>query len=88
MLYWQIPWAIAALVPVVLVESLVVQPVLDRPLRRVAPRVFAANALSTFVGIPLAWIALLAINFATTGGTARGFDTPWAAFQSIVLQAS
>lgn len=88
MLFWQLPVALIALLPIVLVESLVSWPILRQPPLRVGLRVLQANALSTFVGIPIAWIGMVVINIATTGGGAHGFDTPWAAFRSIVLQAS
>ena len=49
---------------------------------------FLANALSTFVGIPIAWVLMVIIEIATGGGRATGFDTPWAAFQSVVVSAA
>jgi hypothetical protein len=88
MIFWQMPVAAIALLPIVVVESLVATPILKQPLGRVALRVLAANALSTFVGVPIAWIGMLVVNIATTGTRAHGFDTPWKAFQSVVLQAS
>ena len=51
MIFWQVPAGAIALVPIVLVESLVLRPILKQPFRPLAFRVLAANALSTFVGI-------------------------------------
>jgi hypothetical protein len=88
MIFWQMPVAAVALLPIALVESLVTLPIVKQRFGPTAVRVLAANALSTFVGIPIAWIGMLIVNFATTGTRAYGFDTPWNAFQSVVLQAS
>ena len=88
MIFWQMPVALVVLLPIVLLESLVALPILKQPVGPVALRVLAANALSTFVGVPIAWIGMLIVNIVTTGTRAHGFDTPWDAFQSIVLQAS
>jgi hypothetical protein len=88
MIFWQMPVAAVALLPIVLVESLVTLPIVKQRFGLTALRVLAANALSTFVGIPIAWIGMLIVNIATTGTRAHGFDTPWNAFQSVVLQAS
>lgn len=88
MLFWQLPVAAVALLPIVAVESLIAWPILQQRLLPVAGRVLTANALSTFVGIPLAWIGMVIVNIATTGGTVHEFRTPMDAFKSIVLQAS
>ena len=88
MILWQMPVAAMAFVPIVVIESLLAAPILKQPLGPVTLRVLAANALSTFVGIPIAWIGMMSVNIATTGGSAHGFDTPWNAFQSVALQAS
>jgi hypothetical protein len=88
MLFWQLPVAAVALVPIVVVESLIAWPMLGKRFSAVAGRVFAANAISTFFGIPLAWIGMVIVNLAIAGGTAHGFGTPLAAFKSVVLQAA
>jgi hypothetical protein len=88
MIFWQLPVAAVALLPIVATETLIVWPILRERLLPVAGRVFTANALSTFVGIPIAWIGMVVINMITTGGAAHEFRTPMDAFRSIVLQAS
>lgn len=88
MLFWQLPVAVAALVPVIVIESLLAWPILRTRFVDVVVKVAGANTISTLVGIPLTWIGLVIVNIATTGGTAHEFHTPLAAFKSIVLQAS
>ncbi len=88
MIFWQMPVAAAALLPVVAVETLIVWPILRQRFLSVLWNVFIANVLSTFAGIPLAWTGMFIVNFATTGGTVHEFRTPMAAFKSIVLQSS
>jgi hypothetical protein len=88
MIFWQLPAAAVIFLPVVLAESLIALPILKQPFVPIFLRVGAANALSTFVGLPVAWIGMVIVNIATTGGRAHAFETPWGAFQSIVLQAS
>jgi hypothetical protein len=88
MIFWQMPAAAVIFVPLVLIEYLVAWRILKQPFRRVVLGITKANALSTFVGVPAAWIGMVLVNLATTGGLAYSFDTPWSAFQSVVLQAA
>jgi hypothetical protein len=88
MIFWQMPIAAAALLPVVGIEALIAWPILKQRFLSIVGNVFMANAISTFVGIPLAWIGMVIVNLVATGGTAHEFRTPMAAFKSIVLQAS
>ena len=87
MLFWQLPLAAAAFVPIVVIETLIAFPIVRQPLWPVTVRVCSANALSTFVGIPIAWIFLVIVEIVGGGGSFTGYRTPWAAFQSIVLSA-
>ena len=87
MLFWQWPLAIAVLVPVIAVETVIAWAVLRQPLVAVARRVGIANAASTMIGIPLAWLFMVIVELLSGGGSFSGFATPWAAFQSIVLSA-
>ena len=88
MIFWQLPSATFALVPVALLETCVASRLLKHRFVDTVRPVFIANLFSTFIGIPIAWIAMLALNIITTGGSAHGFDTPFDAFRSVVLQAS
>jgi hypothetical protein len=87
MLFWQLPLAVAVFVPIVVIEALIAWPILRQPLWPVTLRVCAANAISTFVGVPIAWAFMVIVEMVTGGGRSTGYNTPWAAFQSIVLSA-
>lgn len=87
MLFWQLPVAAMMLLPVTLIESIVAIPILRQPAGSVCVRVLAANLFSTFVGVPIAWGGMFIVDIVTTGSAAPGFDTPWDAFQSVVLQS-
>jgi hypothetical protein len=56
------------LVPVIVLEVLVLRRLLSTPVRRTWAMVTVSNLVSTGVGIPLTWVALVAIQF-VTGGT-------------------
>jgi hypothetical protein len=58
------PLSIPAFIPVVAVETWVVHRALELNIRSAAVMMVKANLLSTLVGVPLAWIASLAIEFA------------------------
>ncbi len=88
MLFWQLPFMAMALVPIVLIEWAIVSRLISGMSWHGFWSVGLANAVSTFIGIPLAWGAMLALNVATTGTGSRGLDTPMQVFQSVVLQAS
>src|SRR5438477_1307497 len=52
-----------ALLPVIAIETFVVRRSIELPTRRALGGVAAANALSTLIGVPIAWIAALGIEF-------------------------
>jgi len=88
MIFWQLPAMAIALVSIVAVETAVAHRFSRRSISQTARAVGLANIVSTFVGIPLAWAAMLTLNILSTGGGVHGFDSPFTAFQSVVLQAS
>ncbi|HEY2568462.1 MAG TPA: hypothetical protein VGI25_04000, partial [Candidatus Udaeobacter sp.] len=56
-------WLMAcALIPVVIIETLVVQRKIGMPLSRAAGGVAAANILSTAIGVPIAWLIALVLG--------------------------
>ena len=71
---WPVAWL--AFLPVVLVESLVARKVLGLGFRRAIKVTAAANAISTLVGIPISWFALVVLDVVTCGGG------PWQAAAS------
>ncbi len=64
-LMWPLQWV--AFVPIVALESLYLAKTLHLPLRRQFRPVAIANAASTLVGIPLAWLAMLVLEFLVAG---------------------
>lgn len=56
------------LVPVIVLEVLVLRRLLDTPVRRTSAMVAVSNLVSTGVGVPLTWAALVGVQFVTGGG--------------------
>lgn len=63
MIFLQMPLMVAALIPVVFVEALLVRRWLRLPRGTVFAGVAVANLASTLLGVPLAWLAMLAVEF-------------------------
>lgn len=57
---WPVMWI--GLVPIILVEVLIGYKLKGYDLRNLIKALVSANLLSTFVGVPLSWLALLAIE--------------------------
>lgn len=64
-LVWPAQWI--GLLPIVLVEAAVFQFAGNVPWRQSVWPIAKANLLSTLVGIPLAWVALLGLQFTVSG---------------------
>jgi hypothetical protein len=65
-LAWPFQWL--ALVPIVVIESFVLARALSTTYRGVVWQVVKANFLSTLVGVPVAWAAMLLLEFAVGAG--------------------
>lgn len=61
-IHW--PLMLCALVPVIILETLLIRRWLTLSLRDALVGVGKANVLSTLVGVPLAWLAMLTLEFA------------------------
>ena len=88
MIFWQLPAMLTALPVVIAIEVLVAKYVYKISLGPSVAGVSFANLVSTVIGIPLAWGAMLGLSIVTTGTGAMGMDTPLGIFQSVVLQSS
>jgi hypothetical protein len=64
MIFVQWPLMFCALIPVVIVEALLIRRWVSLSPREAFSGVAKANFVSTLVGIPLAWVAMLAVEFA------------------------
>lgn len=64
MIVVQMPGMVCTLIPVIAVETLIIRRRLAVPYGKAVKGVAAANLASTIVGVPLAWMAMLAIEYA------------------------
>ena len=65
MIFVTFPLMVCALIPVILVEVWVARPKLGATYRKSAWAVGVANVVSTIIGVPLAWAAVLGIELLT-----------------------
>jgi hypothetical protein len=65
MIFVQWPLMLCALVPVIVVEAEVTRRQLRLPYRKAFAGAAKANVLSTLAGVPVAWLIMLAVEFAT-----------------------
>lgn len=79
--------ATVALPIVVLVETYVLKIRLPNYSQQALTAATRANLVSTFVGIPLAWLAMLALSLLLGGGGAN-FDTTWEKVLSVTRDAA
>ncbi|MBI4805438.1 MAG: hypothetical protein HY795_09400 [Desulfovibrio sp.] len=88
MIFLTWPGMVLALIPVILLEMVVIRKRLDLP-RETAFKVSAwANIATTFAGIPITWILLVALEMVTGGGQAYGIDTPFKKFLAVTWQGA
>lgn len=82
------PGFIVALVPVIYIEIRVLSKRLGMTPKELRYPVTMANVVSTVFGIPLAWLAMLAVELITTKGRSYGIETFGQKFVASVLQAA
>lgn len=88
MIAWHLPIAAVLLLPIVVLETYALQPLLGLPPRLVASWTLIANALSTFVGVPVAWGGMLLLQFISGGDFPHGFGSPLDTFRTLVLETA
>ena len=64
MIFVQWPLMFCTLIPVIVVEALLIRRWVPLSYREAFTGITKANVISTLVGIPLAWLAMLALEFA------------------------
>jgi len=84
-LLWPAAWAL--LVPVVLLEAEVARRRLALPYRDGLRVAGVANAVSTFVGIPVTWGVLVVVELVATGGRALGLGTLAGRIAAVTVQS-
>jgi hypothetical protein len=87
MIFITLPGMLAALLPIIVVETLVLARRLALPSRTVVKAAAASNAASTLVGIPVAWLVLVVLQMVTGGGGAYGISTPIKKLLAVTWQA-
>jgi hypothetical protein len=77
------------LIPVIVLEVVVLRRLLGASLRRTAIMVTVSNLVSTVIGVPLTWGALVGVQALTGGGGAAGpsFDTFLGKVLAVTWQA-
>jgi hypothetical protein len=77
------------LVPVIVIELLVLRRRLEMPIRRLIAMTTVSNAVSTVAGVPLTWLALVALQGVTGGGGPAGpsFETIAGKVLAVTWQA-
>lgn len=78
-----------ALLPVVLIETIVVRKRIMMPFSTALKHVGMANLCTTIIGVPLAWGVMLILDLVCThGGEAWGINTPVQKLAAVTLQAA
>jgi hypothetical protein len=88
MIFIEMPVLVVALVPVVALEAAVYRWRLSVPGRDALWSALQANLWSTFVGVPLAWLAQLLGQTVVGGGGAWGLDTPLLRLAAVTVQSA
>src|SRR5262245_20923367 len=88
MIFVELPFLVVALVPVVVLESIVYRSAFPITWRDSVWGAFLANFLSTFVGVPLAWVAQVVAQMMLGGGGMWGLDTPLLQLAAVTLQSA
>jgi hypothetical protein len=87
MIFITLPGMMVALLPIIVVETLVLAKRLALPSRTILKAAAASNAISTLIGIPVAWLMLVVLQIGTGGGKAYGISTPVTKFMAVTWQA-
>ena len=87
MLFITLPAMLIALVPIIVVEAFVVGHFLGSSAVSRAKSVAISNVASTIVGLPLTWIALVALQAVSGGGSSYGITTPMQKLLAVTWQA-
>lgn len=87
MLFLTVPAMIVALVPIIIVEAFIVGRLLGASAISRAKSVAISNVVSTIVGLPLTWAALVGLQLISGGGSSYGLETPMQKLLAVTWQA-
>jgi hypothetical protein len=88
MIFVELPFLALALLPVAALEAAVYRWRLSVSWSQSLWGSLRANLWSTFVGIPLAWLAQVVGQLAVGGGSAWGLDTPLDRLAAVTVQSA
>jgi hypothetical protein len=90
MIFLVLPVMTVAFIPIVLIEAKILSEYLSLSFRRSILPAFVSNAVSTFLGLPVAWIILFLMEMVLGGGRAPTFfdrNSIWGQILSVTLEA-
>ena len=87
MIFVELPFLVVALVPVVLLEALVFRFGLPVSFPRALGGSLVGNLCSTFLGVPMTWLALVFAQLCVGGGGVWGLQTPLRRVAAVTVQA-
>lgn len=87
MLFVTFPSMLLALVPIILLESVVLGRMMRRSAASFMKSATIANLVSTIVGIPVTWLVLVFLELLTGGGSAYGLSTTLQKLLAVTWQA-
>ncbi|MBI3353090.1 MAG: hypothetical protein HY036_10995 [Nitrospirae bacterium] len=87
MIFITFPSMLIALIPIIIIESIVMSRYLSLATGRSLKAASIGNIVSTVIGIPLTWLLLVILQLLTGGGSAYGLNGPFKKFLAITWQA-
>jgi hypothetical protein len=87
MIFITLPWMVVSLIPVIAVEGHICSRRLDLAPGTAMKVTTASNLASTFIGIPITWGVLVALQMLTGGGGSHGIDTFLRKLLAVTWQA-
>jgi hypothetical protein len=87
MIFITLPGMLVALVPITIVETVVLSRRLVLQNRVILKAALMSNAVSTLIGVPIAWAILVALQMGTGGGRAYGIKSLLGKILAVTWQA-
>ncbi len=87
MIFITLPWMVLSLIPVIAVEGHICSRRLDLTAGKAIKVTTASNLTSTFIGIPVSWGILVALQMLTGGSGSQGIDTVLGKLLAVTWQA-
>jgi hypothetical protein len=89
MIFPQVILMAFALVPVVVIETVIIQRMITVSFWKGLKDIGLANLCTTIIGVPLAWFIMFILELVSPyGGTAMGLNTPTKELAAVTLQAA